>query len=392
MLLLAACLTTCLIDGNFIASASWQPIALRAVIAVAASFALALALGRPLIRLLGRRLRERIVSDSPTLARLHQHKEATPTMGGLFVVAAIVLVILLLGDWSHGPLPAVELLLVGLTAVGACDDLMKMRRGRGLRPKEKLIAQTVVATASISMAYWCQPSTPNASQVFLPGIGALELGLGIVPLGVLVVVASSNAVNLTDGLDGLAGGCLAFSLAAISAVCCVVGDANLAAMCGVLQVPAARGMTIVCGAALGAVLGFLWYNRHPARVFLGDTGSLPLGGLLGLLAVIARQELLLIVIAGVFVAEAASVMLQVGYYKLRQRRILLCAPLHHHFQFLGWPESKIVSRFWMAAALCAFAGLATLALGSRGSQHVVEVKGEQAPSDLSYSFVGGMDR
>ncbi|MCE9554287.1 MAG: phospho-N-acetylmuramoyl-pentapeptide-transferase [Planctomycetes bacterium] len=384
--------TTNLIDGNIIASASWQPITLRAAIAVAASFALALALGKPLIRILGRHLRERIVSDSPTLARLHQHKEATPTMGGLFVVSAIVFVILLLGDWNHGPLPAVALLLVGLTLTGACDDLLKMRCGKGLSPKAKLIAQTVIATAAVSMTHWSQTYTPSATQLLLPGIGGVELGLGIIPLGVLVVVGSSNAVNLTDGLDGLAGGCLAFSFAAIGAVCYVVGDANLAAICGVLHVPAAREMTIVCGAAEGAVLGFLWYNRHPARVFLGDTGSLPLGGLLGLLAVIARQELLLIVIAGVFVAEAASVMLQVGYYKLRQRRILLCAPLHHHFQFLGWPESKIVNRFWMAAALCAFLGLTALALGSRGTHHMVEVAGEHTPNDLSYSFVGAMER
>jgi phospho-N-acetylmuramoyl-pentapeptide-transferase len=286
----------------------------------------------------------------------------------------------------------VALLLLGFTLTGACDDLLKMRCGKGLRPKGKLIAQTVVAAAAVSMAYWFQPNTPSASQLFIPGLGTFELGLGIVPLGVLVVVGSSNAVNLTDGLDGLASGCLVFSFAAIGAVSYLVGDANLAALCGVLHVPAAKEMTIVCGAAEGAVLGFLWYNRHPARVFLGDTGSLPLGGLLGLLAVVARQELLLIVIAGVFVAEAASVMLQVGYYKLRKRRILLCAPLHHHFQFLGWSESKIVSRFWMAAALCAVLGLATLAWGSRGTQHVVEVTGEPTLSDLSYSFVGAMER
>ena len=354
--------------------------------------AIALILGTTLIRVLGRYLPERIVSDSPTLTRLHQHKAATPTMGGLFVVAAILLAMSLLGDWSRSPLSAVLVLMVGLTAVGACDDLLKLRSGKGLRSKGKLIAQTVVAAVAVSMAYSAQPGTPSASQLFLPGMGVVELGLGVIPLGVLVVVASSNAVNLTDGLDGLASGCLTFSFAAIGAVCYLAGDVNLAAICGVLHVPAAREMTLVCGAAVGAVLGFLWYNRHPARVFLGDTGSLPLGGLLGLLAVIARQELLLVVIAGVFVAEASSVILQVGYYKLRQQRILWCAPLHHHFQFLRWPEAKIVSRFWMAAALCAVVGLAALGLGTRNTRQVVEAVGEHTPNNLTYSYVGAVNR
>ena len=343
---------------------------LRAAIAGVVSFALALALGRPLIRTLGRWLRERIVSDSLTLNRLHQHKEATPTMGGLFVVAAIVLALALMGNWNHGYLPAVLLLLVGLTAVGSWDDIAKLRRGRGIRPAGKLTAQSVVAAAAVLMVYGVHHDVPGALQLNLPGASVVSLGGWFIPLGVFVVVGSSNAVNLTDGLDGLAGGCLVFAYAAIGAVAFAVGNANLASSWGVLHLPAAGEMSVVCGAALGAVLGFLRFNYHPARVFLGDTGSLPLGGLLGLLAVIARQELLLVLIAGVFVAEAVSVILQVGYYKLRKRRIFLCAPLHHHYQFLGWPESKIVMRFWIAAALCAAVGLGCFTGGMAPPQRV----------------------
>ena len=352
---------------------SWlltEALAFRAAIAGVVSFALALALGRPLIRTLGRRLRERIVSDSPVLNRLHQHKEATPTMGGLFVVASIAIALALLGNWNHGYLPAVLLLLVGLTAVGSWDDVTKLRLGRGIRPIRKLAAQTIVAAAAVLMVFEIHHDVPVALQLTLPGAGAVSLGWWFIPLGVLVVVGSSNAVNLTDGLDGLAGGCLVFAYAAIGAVAFAVGDVNLASSWGVLQLPAAGEMSVVCGAALGAVLGFLRFNCHPARVFLGDTGSLPLGGLLGLVAVIARQELLLVLIAGVFVAEAVSVILQVGYYKLRKRRIFLCAPLHHHYQFLGWPESKIVMRFWIAAALCAAVGLGSFTGGMAPPQRV----------------------
>jgi phospho-N-acetylmuramoyl-pentapeptide-transferase len=281
-------------------------------------------------------------------------------MGGLFVVAAILVTLSSLGNWSSGLLAAVAMLLLGMTVVGACDDIAKMRRGRGLRVLPKLVAQLIVSVAAVSAVYLAQRDVPGSLAFLLPGMSPVSLGWWFIPVGTFVVVGSSNAVNLTDGLDGLAGGCLALAIAAIGVVTCVAADANLAARLGVVYVPGAKNALVVAGAALGALLGFLWYNRHPARVFLGDTGSLPLGGLLGLLAVIARQELLLVVVAGVFVAEAVSVILQVSYYKWRRRRIFLCAPLHHHFQFLGWPETRIVRRFWIAAALCAVAGLGTL--------------------------------
>ena len=193
----------------------------------------------------------------------------------------------------------------------------------------------------------------------------------LVLLATVVMVASSNAVNLADGLDGLAGGCLIFATAAMALVAYGSGHAEWAAYLGLARIPGSGEMTVLAAAMIGALLGFLWFNCHPAQVFMGDTGSLPLGGLLGLLAVVARQELLLVVVAGVFVVEAASVIVQVGWYRWRRRRVLLCAPLHHHFQFLGWPETRIVTRFWIASALCAGLGLAILKLG---------VKDQQAPA------------
>ena len=185
------------------------------------------------------------------------------------------------------------------------------------------------------------------------GGSGMSLGLWFIPLAVLVIVGSSNAVNLTDGLDGLAGGCLVFATAAMMLVVYAAGHAQWAAYLNLPRIPGCGEMTVLAAGMIGSLAGFLWFNCHPAQVFMGNTGALPLGGLLGLLAVVARQELLLVVVGGVFVAEAGSVILQVAFYKWRRRRLFLCAPLHHHFQFRGWPENKIVVRFWIAAALCA---------------------------------------
>jgi phospho-N-acetylmuramoyl-pentapeptide-transferase len=175
---------------------------------------------------------------------------------------------------------------------------------------------------------------------------------------VIVIVGSSSAVNLTDGLDGLAAGCLIPTIVAMAALAYWVSEPGWAERLNLPHVAGASEMVVLSGAVVGAVIGFLRFNRHPARVFMGDTGSLALGGLLGLLALSCRQELTLLIIGGVFVAETGSVILQVGYYKWRRRRIFLCAPLHHHFEFLGWSERLIVRRFWIAATACALIGLA----------------------------------
>ncbi|HVC94148.1 MAG TPA: phospho-N-acetylmuramoyl-pentapeptide-transferase [Pirellulales bacterium] len=333
----------------------------RALLASAASFTVALVMGPRLIAWLRCRFREPIVSDSPTLRQLHQAKHATPTMGGLFIVAGLLVGILVFADLTNRYVQVAALTAVGLAAVGVVDDLAKLRgRRNGLTIRGKLLGQTPIALAAAWLVYQQHARTTDGLLWNLPGLGEFSLGAWFVPLAVVVIVGSSNAVNLTDGLDGLAGGCLILATGAMAVLVFAGGHAGLAEYLHVARIPQAGEMLVVAGGMTGGVLGFLWFNCHPAQVFMGDTGSLPLGGLLGLLAVIARQELLLAIVGGVFVAEAASVLLQIGWYRSTGRRLFRCAPLHHHFEFEGWPETQIVVRFWIASALCALVGLASV--------------------------------
>ena len=339
-------------------------ITFRAALAAMGGFVLAVLLGPRWIAWLRRRFREPIKSDSPEVRRLHQHKESTPTMGGLFIVAGLLAGTVLFGDLGNHYLQLALLLCGALALIGAVDDLVKLRRAaNGISARSKLAAQLAAATVVAVLLYQQHAGLPDGLQLRLPLVGTgLSLGLWFVPLAVIVIVGASNAVNLADGLDGLAGGCLIFATAAMTVVAYASGHAELAAYLNVPRIPGAGEMTVLAGGMIGGVLGFLWFNCHPAQVFMGDTGALPLGGLLGLLAVVTRQELLLLVVGGVFVVEAASVLIQVGSYKWRRRRVFLCAPLHHHFQLRGWAENKIVVRFWIASALCALLGVAGLKL------------------------------
>jgi len=346
------------------ALAALGKITFRASLAAMVGFLLAVLLGPRWIAWLRRRFREPIKSDSAEVRRLHRNKQSTPTMGGLFIVAGLVAGILLFGDLENRYLQLALLVTVSLAAVGAVDDLVKLRgTANGISAKAKLTAQLAVAVVVAGLIFRHHAALPDGLALHLPLVSpGLSLGWWFIPLAVLVIVGSSNAVNLTDGLDGLAGGCLIFAVGAMTVTAYASGHAELAAYLNLPRIPGAGEMTILAAGMIGGVLGFLWFNCHPAQVFMGDTGALPLGGLLGLLAVATRQELLLLVVGGVFVVEAASVILQVGYFKLRGRRILLCAPLHHHLQFKGWAENKIVVRFWIASALCAVLGMAALKL------------------------------
>ena len=343
----------------------WGKITPRTSLAAGISFAVAVLLGPLWIGWLRRHFRESIKSDSPEVARLHRDKQSTPTMGGLFVIAALIASLLLFGDLQNGYVAPALVVAIGLTLLGIVDDLVKIRTAaKGISARSKFVAQLLVAGVAAVLLYQQQATVPDGLLLRLPLVGtSFSLGLWFLPLAVVVIVGASNAVNLTDGLDGLAGGCLLAATAAMTGLVYAAGHAQWAAYLGVPRIPHAGEMTVLAGAMIGGILAFLWFNCHPAQVFLGNTGALPLGGLLGLLAVVARQELLLVVIAGVFVVEAASVIVQVGYYKWRRRRLLRCAPLHHHFQFLGWAENKIVVRFWIASALCALLGAASLKLG-----------------------------
>lgn len=320
--------------------------------------------GPPVIAWLGRRWREPIGGDSAKLNELHDRKRNTPTMGGAFVIAAIVAATLIWGNPANVYVFLGLVALIGLGALGAVDDLTKLSgRRRGLSEREKLLGQVAIGLAVGFSLFWILRQTPGGPKLAMP-IWPVYWSIGwlFVPWAMVVIAGSSNGVNFADGLDGLASGCWVFAGLAVGALNYVGGHARLADHLSVPYVAGSGELTVLMGAAVGAVLGFLWFNCHPAEVFLGDTGSLGLGGLLGYAALVSRQELLLTIAGGVFVAETASVVVQRYYYKMTGRRVFLCAPLHHHYQFRGWPESKIVVRFWITAALLSILAVATLKL------------------------------
>lgn len=303
--------------------------------------------------------REPNASDSPELERLHAGKCGTPTMGGLFLFAGVFAAWLLFTDWRHPLVIGALAVSVALCLLGLFDDVRKIRSGKkGLRPRTKLAAQVSIATVA---AAWliADQGVATSPTLHIP-LAAEPIAVSLtlfVPLAVLVIVGTSNAVNLTDGLDGLATGCSAASFA-VFVLPMFLGYSLWDAQ-----------ISVLAGAMCGGLLAFLLFNKNPARVFLGDTGSLAIGGLLGYSAVAAGMECLLLLAGAVFVAEALSVILQVGSFKLRGKRIFLCAPLHHHFQFLGWSEVRIVRRFWLVSVICAtLAMAAALAEGRTGEQ------------------------
>ncbi len=313
--------------------------------------------------------------------RAHQKKAGTPTMGGLLIAISIVIPTLLWADLSNRFVWLAILSTTAFAAIGFTDDYIKVvhRRNLGLTSRAKLglqvLTSVLIAVALIVMQseglYSTRLLVPFLKQ-FRPDlvIGSLLHSPHLWPLAflpfigfvALVIVGSSNAVNLTDGLDGLAIGCTVIAAGALAVLTYVSGHATFSTYLELQRMPQVGELTIFCGAMVGASIGFLWYNAHPAEVFMGDVGSLALGGAIGTVAVMIKQELLLPFIGGVFVIEAISVILQVASYKLRKKRIFKMAPLHHHFELLGWSESKIIVRFWIASLVFALFALTTLKL------------------------------
>jgi phospho-N-acetylmuramoyl-pentapeptide-transferase len=307
-------------------------------------------------------------THSDTLNELHAHKERTPIVGGIAILGAVLPAVLLLTDLTA---PGVWILLAtlfGLGALGFADDLAKTfgrKRTEGLTPKQKLLAQGLlglgVGGAMAGLAYSASGAGGLAQQtsIGLPFLGgAISLGLvGYLLFTTFLVTGTSNAVNLTDGLDGLAGGCALVAFAFYAVLAAVAGQPEYAQFWGLSSVAGAGEVAVVLGAITGAVTGFLVFNRAPARVFMGDTGSLPLGGTLAVAALLTKQELLLALVGGVFVAEALSVILQVASFKLTGKRVFRCAPLHHHFEFGGWQETKVVGRFHAVSIVLALVAL-----------------------------------
>ncbi|MCC6164677.1 MAG: phospho-N-acetylmuramoyl-pentapeptide-transferase [Acidobacteria bacterium] len=296
----------------------------------------------------------------------HRPKAGTPTMGGLLILAASIVPTLLWADLTNAYIWIAVLATAGFGAIGFVDDYLKVtrRNHHGLLPRYKMGGQIAVALlVGVALIVLANKGLYNTRLIF-PFFKDLipDLGLLYVPFAVLVLVGASNAVNLTDGLDGLAISCFAVAAAAFTALAYVTGHRVLADYLLLVRFAPAAELTVFCGALVGASLGFLWFNSYPAEIFMGDVGSLALGGALGTVAILIKQELLLVIVGGVFVLEAASVILQVGSFKLRGKRIFRMAPLHHHFELIGWSEPKVITRFLIIAIVCALFSLTTLKL------------------------------
>jgi phospho-N-acetylmuramoyl-pentapeptide-transferase len=347
----------------------------QAPAAVVVSFAICMLAGEPLIRWL-RRQKIGDINQSDIHAD-NQAKQGTPTMGGVLIIAAIVATTVLLANLENFYVLMALVCVVWLGGVGAADDWLKLTVGRragsrqGLTSLEKFLFQLALGVVLSIFTYRYGSQLEPATQLYFPFFKNASLHLSLVAfvlIGTLVMTGSSNAVNLTDGLDGLASGCMAIASFTFLVFALIVGNHQVASFLLIPEVEPAGQMAVLAGAMAGACLGFLWFNCNPARVFMGDTGSLSMGGLIGYIAIVIRHELVLVFVGGIFVAEAVSVMMQVGYFKYTRRkfgqgrRIFLMAPLHHHFQKKGWSENQVVVRFWLISFMLAAMALATIKL------------------------------
>lgn len=336
-------------------------ITFRTLIAALTALVISFLLGPWVIRrLTARQIGQTIRPDGP---ERHLSKAGTPTMGGTLILFSLLLATLLLADLENFYVWLVIGVTVGFAAIGFVDDYSKLRRGnaRGLTGREKLAAQFAVAGIAAVVLFTRQDFSPVVYVPLFKDV-SFDLGWWYVPFAAVVVVGASNAVNLTDGLDGLAIGPVMTTAFSYGVFAYVTGNVNFAEY---LQIPYVSGvgeLAIFCGAMLCAGLGFLWFNAYPAEMFMGDVGSLPLGAALGLVALATKQEIVLVVVGGVFVIEALSVIFQVVSFKLRRKRVFRMAPIHHHFELKGWPEPQIIVRFWIISIICALAALSTLKL------------------------------
>ncbi|MFQ5912717.1 MAG: phospho-N-acetylmuramoyl-pentapeptide-transferase [Nitrospinota bacterium] len=339
-------------------------ITLRTAFAVLTGLLISFIVGPRLIRFLKTLQPQQCVRED--VPERHHSKTGTPTMGGLLILLALVFPTLLWADLTQPYIWVVLLATLGFGAVGFVDDYLKImnNRGKGIRAYQKILAQAVLGLA-IALFLLFDPVNPDLQgRVAVPFFKNVfpDLGLWYLAFVFVVVAGTSNSVNLTDGLDGLALGPFLVATMAFVLFSYVAGNASFARYLQVTYVAGAGELAVFCGAMLGASLGFLWFNTYPAQVFMGDVGALALGGALGTIAVVTRQEVALVIAGGIFVLEAASVILQVVSFKLTGRRIFMMAPLHHHFELKGWQEPKVVVRFFIIAVILALFSLSTLKL------------------------------
>ncbi len=341
----------------------FQYLTLRAILGVLTALVLSLLLGPWMIRRLNYlQIGQAVRDDGP---QTHLSKSGTPTMGGTLILAAIFISTLLWTDLSNRYVWVVLMVTGIFGAVGWVDDYRKVvqSNSRGLPARWKYFWQSVAGLGAAVFLYY-SAVTPAETQLFVPFFKnvALDLGLFYLVLTYFVIVGSSNAVNLTDGLDGLAIMPSVMVGAALGVIAYLSGHVEFANYLHIAHIPGAGELVIFCGALAGAGLGFLWFNTYPAQVFMGDVGALALGAALGVIAVIIRHEIVLFIMGGIFVMETVSVILQVASFKLTGRRIFRMAPLHHHFELKGWPEPRVIVRFWIITVMLVSFGLATLKL------------------------------
>lgn len=341
----------------------FQYLTLRAILGVMTALAVALLVGPFLIRHLSFRQIGQVVRDDGPES--HFSKKGTPTMGGSLILVAIAFSTLLWADLSNRYVWLTLLVTMAFGTIGFIDDYIKLVRqdSRGLISRYKYFWQSVVGLGAAGFLYFTA-TVPAETELIVPFFKdvIIPLGAWYVLLAYLVIVGSSNAVNLTDGLDGLAILPTVMVGGALGLFAYVSGHGEFAEYLQIPFIPNAGELTVFCAAIVGAGLGFLWFNTYPAQVFMGDVGALALGAALGCVAVLVRQELVLLIMGGVFVAETLSVMIQVASYKLRGKRVFLMAPIHHHYELKGWPEPRIIVRFWIITVFLILVGLATLKL------------------------------
>jgi phospho-N-acetylmuramoyl-pentapeptide-transferase len=335
----------------------------RSFMALITALVISLVIGPGIIA----RLRERqhggetIREDTP---ERHRTKKGTPTMGGIIILAALITSTVLWANLRNRYVWVVLLATAGYGLIGVWDDAMKLRTRKGVSARAKFSLQLLLAFVLLQIVFWQPPQNSWAPVLAVPFLKGwlLDLGWLWIPFAMLVIVGSSNAVNLTDGLDGLAIGPIVMAGGAFGVIAYLTGNFRAADYLRIINVKGAGELTVFCAALIGAAVGFLWFNCHPAQVFMGDAGSLALGGAIGMLAVLTKAELLLPLICGLYVVEAGSVIIQVASFKLTGKRVFRMAPLHHHYELAGWSEPKIVVRFWIVSFALALLALTTLKL------------------------------
>ncbi|HSX52700.1 MAG TPA: phospho-N-acetylmuramoyl-pentapeptide-transferase [Cellvibrio sp.] len=343
--------------------AVFQYLTVRAILGVLTALGISLLLGPWFIRRLTElRIGQSVRNDGP---QSHLSKSGTPTMGGALILSAIFITTLLWADLSNRYVWVVLIVTAIFGAVGWVDDYRKVakRDSRGLPARWKYFWQSIAGFGAAFFLYYTAQS-PAETQLFIPFFKnvALDLGIFYIVFTYFVIVGTSNAVNLTDGLDGLAIMPSVMVAGALALIAYLVGHSQFSQYLNIAYIPGAGELAVFCCALVGAGLGFLWFNTYPAQVFMGDVGALALGAALGLIAVVVRHEIVLFIMGGIFVLETVSVILQVASFKLTGRRIFRMAPIHHHFELKGWPEPRVIVRFWIITLVLVLIGLATLKL------------------------------